>query len=361
MEDGEDVNKPRKSYEMENLSLNISSSSSSRDLLQRFMGSPGDLGPKDDKNEELELNLGLSLGGRFGVERTTSNKLMRSSSVATYLPVVRDDAGGSTAPPAPAAPAPEASPYTGLVRTSSLPVESEEEWRKRKEMQSLRRMEAKRRRSEKQRNLRSEKVAAGAAGGTSSMEVEVSPQGKLEREKSLPAGMRPPPGGLMRVGSQSSSAAIWAAMAKGKENCLGSQGSLESTDLESKAPQGSSGELSPGTNQSLPEGSNQETIPSSARPARPDPEGPSRTQKNRGGPEIGTSALDDMPSVFTSPKGRRVDGILYKYGKGEEVKIMCVCHGMFHSPGGFVVHAGGPDVDNPLKHIVVNKNAPPLV
>jgi hypothetical protein len=37
-----------------------------------------------------------------------------------------------------------------LPRTCSLPTETKEEWRKRKEMQTLRRMEAKRKRSEKQ-------------------------------------------------------------------------------------------------------------------------------------------------------------------------------------------------------------------
>ncbi|KAL3631238.1 hypothetical protein CASFOL_024222 [Castilleja foliolosa] len=284
---------------MENLSLNISLSS-----------------PKDDEkeNEEVELNLGLSLGGQFGVD-TTANKLTRSSSVATYLPVVRDDStdtGGSQAAPPPV-----------IVRTSSLPMESEEEWEKKRGMQSLRRMEAKRRRCEKQRNLNSEKEAGGGGGSLEDkMEVEVGPRGRLERENSLPVGMRPPPGGF---------------------------------NLKSKAARGSSGELSTGSLQSIPEECNQETGSSAVRPVQPDPEGPSRTPKNRGGPEIGLSALDDMPSVFTCPKGRRVDGILYKYGKGEEVKIMCVCHGTFHSPGEFVKHAGGPDVDNPLKHIGVKR------
>jgi hypothetical protein len=36
------------------------------------------------------------------------------------------------------------------------------------------------------------------------------------------------------------------------------------------------------------------------------------------------------------------------------VSIMCVCHGKFHSPAEFVKHAGGGDVSNPLRHIVVN-------
>lgn len=65
----------------------------------------------------------------------------------------------------------------------------------------------------------------------------------------------------------------------------------------------------------------------------------------------------EMPSVSTignGPNGRKIDGFLYKYGKGEEVKIMCVCHGSFLSPAEFVKHAGGAEVENPLRQIVVN-------
>ncbi|KAM7269533.1 hypothetical protein ACFE04_025030 [Oxalis oulophora] len=73
--------------------------------------------------------------------------------------------------------------------------------------------------------------------------------------------------------------------------------------------------------------------------------------------ELGmNSAMDDnnMPCVFAKgdgPNGRRIEGILYKYGKGGEVRIMCVCHGSFFSAGEFVKHAGGGDVDHPLRHI----------
>lgn len=72
------------------------------------------------------------------------------------------------------------------------------------------------------------------------------------------------------------------------------------------------------------------------------------------------SGLFDMPCVFTKgdgPDGRRVDGILYKYGKGEEVRIMCICHGSFLTPAEFVKHGGGGDVDRPLRHIVVNTSS----
>ncbi|CAK9186209.1 unnamed protein product [Ilex paraguariensis] len=78
------------------------------------------------------------------------------------------------------------------------------------------------------------------------------------------------------------------------------------------------------------------------------------------GREIGKNSMEDMPCVFTKgdgPNGRRIEGILYKYGKGEEIRIMCVCHGSFLSPAEFVKHAGGGDVAHPLKHIVVNPNS----
>ena len=68
---------------------------------------------------------------------------------------------------------------------------------------------------------------------------------------------------------------------------------------------------------------------------------------DRKGKGMATSTgLVDMPCVFTKgdgPNGRRVDGILYKYGKGEEVRIMCICHGSF--------------LDRPLRHIVVNTSS----
>lgn len=73
--------------------------------------------------------------------------------------------------------------------------------------------------------------------------------------------------------------------------------------------------------------------------------------------DIVRNLLEDMPCVSTKgdgPNGRRVEGFLYRYGKGEEVRIVCVCHGSFLTPSEFVKHAGGGDVANPLKHIVVS-------
>ena len=73
--------------------------------------------------------------------------------------------------------------------------------------------------------------------------------------------------------------------------------------------------------------------------------------------DLRNSMVEDMPMVSykaEGPSGRKTDGFLYKYRKGEEVRIVCVCHGNFLTPAEFVRHAGGGDVTNPLRHIVVN-------
>lgn len=118
-----------------------------RDLLQRLtcnrntQQSQNFASNDEEDSEELELNLGLSLGGRFGVEKNDKKKLIRSSSIAGTIPLFREEESTKMHPFS----------YPNLTRTSSLPTETEE-WRKRKNLQTLRRMAAKRRRSEKQRN-----------------------------------------------------------------------------------------------------------------------------------------------------------------------------------------------------------------
>lgn len=66
--------------------------------------------------------------------------------------------------------------------------------------------------------------------------------------------------------------------------------------------------------------------------------------------------LRKMPSVTTTgdgPKGKRIEGLLYKY-KGGQVSILCLCHGTFLSPAEFVMHAGGNQVADPMKHITLS-------
>lgn len=118
----------------------------SMDLLQHF---PAEIRRKDeypsDESEDIELNLGLSLGGCFGVD-TCKNRLARSSSIGGISILQRDSDSLSSS-------AASLSIVDSLMmRASSLPTQADEERRKRREMQSLRRMEAKRKRTEKQRN-----------------------------------------------------------------------------------------------------------------------------------------------------------------------------------------------------------------
>lgn len=204
---------------MESLALEINRYP--RDLLQIFSSSETQQEYKTPTSEgedaeEVELNLGLSLGGRFGVDKT-AKKLTRSSSIAGPIPLVRDYDAFSAPPVS----------YPVLMRTSSLPAETEEEWRKRKEMQSLRRMEAKKRRSEKQKNLR----------GESNLEEE-------RKELNVSRGNWVPP--WARQGTNVNNRGNNLQGLLGQQQQQGSQGSVESqggsssglSELESKPVQG---------------------------------------------------------------------------------------------------------------------------
>ncbi|XP_020579808.1 ninja-family protein 3-like, partial [Phalaenopsis equestris] len=73
--------------------------------------------------------------------------------------------------------------------------------------------------------------------------------------------------------------------------------------------------------------------------------------------DMKSNIMEEMPCVSTrgdGPSGKKIEGFLYRYKKGEDVSIVCVCHGSFLTPAEFIKHAGGGDVDHPLRHIVVN-------
>ncbi|XP_021756708.1 ninja-family protein AFP2-like [Chenopodium quinoa] len=415
-----------RSKEMESLSLEISKYP--RDLLQTFLGNntnknsggrnrsdDSKLGEEEEDDEGLNLGLGLSLGGKFGVDKSKNlGGLIRSSSIAGTMPLFREDDTGVAFPPIPGNNSnsnSNSNSNNNLVRTSSLPVETEEEWRKRKEMQTLRRMEAKRRRSEKQRVLK-ETGGVGGSGGSGGEEKGVEGlklRARLEREQqclgltskligssmgNLFGSSKPPPpsnnlgrrttfgslqGFLIAQDQAQAQAQAQAQPQQGSSQGSGeSQGgtSSDASELESKTHQGSSScgdtRSPPSSTHSLQDRGSQETM------------GPSVTKDNpfhrASGPELESSSkqpestdhkkketasggIEDMPCVFTigdGPNGRKVEGILYKYGKGEEVRIMCVCHGTFHSPKEFVKHAGGRDVEHPLRHIVVSPSTSPF-
>lgn len=325
-----------------------------RDLLQRFISNSADGDQEDEEeDEEIELNLGLSLGGRFGVDK--SNKLLRSSSVVVTIPLFRE-----THQPEPTTKPPEASVavarHAGLKRTTSLPAESEEEWRKRKEMQTLRRMAAKRRRSEKLRT-------GGGGGGSSvkSTEGDNSNPGEAataSRRRGRPSSGLPRwsatanKGGLLRQHSAGHDSLQGSLESQGGSGGGGGGGSCSSvSEMETKSHQASSEEA-----RSVP--STQQQQEALTRPNTRLRRLSSVDMKIE--PPQG-KGKNEMPCVFTKgdgPNGKRVDGILYRYGNGEEVRIMCVCHGDFLSPADFVKHAGGPHVDHPLRHIVVNTSSP---
>ncbi|XP_004290175.1 PREDICTED: ninja-family protein AFP2-like [Fragaria vesca subsp. vesca] len=72
-----------------------------------------------------------------------------------------------------------------------------------------------------------------------------------------------------------------------------------------------------------------------------------------------TPSMPQMPYVSTTgngPNGKTVHGFLYRYSKSD-ISIVCVCHGSTFSPAEFVQHAGGADVSQPLRHITVIPSA----
>jgi hypothetical protein len=119
-----------------------------KELLQRFISGNHynhRLNGEEGEDDDVELSLGLSLNGRFGVD-PKAKKITRSSSIASDFINPTGENGSAFVV------SNLESNY--LPRTCSLPTETKEEWRKRKEMQTLRRMEAKRKRTEKQKILK---------------------------------------------------------------------------------------------------------------------------------------------------------------------------------------------------------------
>ncbi|XP_077211323.1 ninja-family protein AFP3-like [Tasmannia lanceolata] len=149
-----------------------------------------------------------------------------------------------------------------------------------------------------------------------------------------------------------------------------SQGSSSSgvSDFENRSVQGLSGctdAKSPASDQSLPEHIEQKAAigvaPSGKRSGKAvageEVENPCKKVKIENGVvEMGRNVMEEMPCVSTrggGPNGTKIEGFLYRYRNGEEVRIVCVCHGSFLTPAEFVKHAGGGDVAHPLRHIVV--------
>ncbi|KAK2986316.1 hypothetical protein RJ640_021885 [Escallonia rubra] len=328
-------------------------SSFPRDLLRRFINGNG-LQRKfeNDDRVDIELSLGLSLNGRFGVDPERANNLIRSSSIANFMSTDESTACSVVG----------VAHAQSLTRACSLPAETEQEWRRRKEVQSLRRMEAKRKRLEKLKNVRvvREKVRSDENGGpgvgsgswvsgaVTGHEVDVKGGGGGDGGV-LEGRLLPQPSSQGSIGSQGSGSSGISDF--GSQPNPGTNKFAEIRSPASVQPlpeQIQQNQATPGTKAdeaSKPNGAASEN-PGTKVPA-PDGEGSGRV----------SSMMADMPCLSTrgdGPDGKKIEGFLYRYRKGEDVRIVCVCHGSFLSPAEFVKHAGGGDVAYPLKHIVVN-------
>lgn len=361
----------------------------SRDLLQRFTNNHHQTQKRyREESEEIELNLGLSLGGRFGVEPKENmriNKLVRSTSIAglTTSFLREDDLSATQRHASVSASASASASMFPLFRTSSLPMESEEEWRKRKEVQTMRRMEAKRKRSEKQQknmNISPNSNSNKLMRDRCSLErnSDENNNNKLPPSPGMPPNWAAATSGNDN-GDSVPAAAVEVFVPPSSQGSKGSQthgGSTSScvSDFDNRVVQGQDNCIeakSPSSVQSIAVAEPNEQKPVMA-PIVPTPmdtktevsikvevESPSKKQRgaDNGITESGMKVMEEMPCVSTKgdgPNGRRIEGFLYQYKKGEEVRIVCVCHGKFLTPAEFVKHAGGGDVTNPLRHIVVS-------
>ncbi|KAM0028455.1 putative Ninja family, Jas TPL-binding domain-containing protein [Helianthus debilis subsp. tardiflorus] len=141
-----------------------------------------------------------------------------------------------------------------------------------------------------------------------------------------------------------------------------SQTNSSNSQLDQQAASTSTAIVEP-SDQHQPAGSSKQTVLSTTKPndrsnphesssiiTPPSKPEPSSSQHQQ------TSLLARMPCVSTTgngPNGKTVSGFLYKYNTKKDVSIVCVCHGRSFSPAGFVEHAGGVDIAQPLKHITI--------
>ncbi|CAD5180348.1 unnamed protein product [Musa acuminata subsp. malaccensis] len=300
-----------------------------KDFLTRFGAGGGEQGEKrtpwgDGGSGETELSLGLSLGGRVGLE-PKEKRLVRPSSFSTF-PTERDFSVNHP-----------------VARTCSLQAEAEVEHRKSKELQGLKRLEANGTVGRKNKIFDKEFARFRNGVVLHRPPAWADTAGRVDASKRF--GLASP----VSIGSEGSSCSslydIDSQPNQGLSNISEVRSSLTATAL---------------SDQSIckPKATvlGQHVTCVTEVDDRP-------RKAARGGPKtkvlekVGKKMIQDMPCVSTigdGPNGRRIEGLLYKYGKGEEVKIVCVCHGSFFSPAEFVKHAGSGDVAHPLRHIVVS-------
>ncbi|KAL9259226.1 Ninja-family protein AFP2-like protein [Drosera capensis] len=307
----------------------------SRHLLNKFVQGNNHVIPsransdEQDGGEGLELSLGLSSNGRFGVDPTRAIPLLPRSSSSIPHSLTRPT------PPAEIAVGTESSL---LTRACSLPsvMEEQEGWViKRKEEQTMRRMEAKRKRTEKQGIGKTGflvpigEMGNGLVGGGG-------------------GGEEMPPVPVALLVTQDSGGSPQRRLI----NHFGTNKSVEAKSPTSVHSSSISNDPNSAMLMLRRSRSCQAEIVEAVK------ENPKMKHvASSGATGIVSNVVSDMPCVFTKgdgPNGKRIDGFLYGYRKGEQVRIVCVCHGSFFTPAEFVKHAGGGEVQNPLRRIVVN-------
>ncbi|RZC60989.1 hypothetical protein C5167_022736 [Papaver somniferum] len=349
-----------------------------KDLLQRFMAGnhfPTEFAAKTEETEEddEEIELNLSLGGCFGVNPSEKKRLMRSSSISVsgLSNLFKDEKEGNNS-----------SSAASLIRTCSLPVvvATEEERRKRKELQSLRRLEAKRKRSEKQKNCT--RVNNNKDSQQEKMQQQQQDNNKqkngLFSSSSMAISFRGPNWGSnpslgrnIDINGVPPPAPSPVSVSMNSQASSSSGGSDEIHGRPVPGLNSRSEMRSPMSSQSFKEHIEQKPVmpPAPTTPSEKPSSGTDVKMENTsysppnkvaetGSREMGMKMMEEMPCVSTKgygPNGKRIEGFLYKYRKGEEVRIVCVCHGSFLTPAEFVKHAGGIDVTHPLRHITVSQ------
>ncbi|WVZ55996.1 hypothetical protein U9M48_006586 [Paspalum notatum var. saurae] len=323
----------------------------SRDLLSRFgqgdAPPPQEQGPARVEMEDVELTLGLSLGGRFGLDKKWE-MLVRSSSLVAVL-----------APPVEAAPPPV------LPRTSSMPVEAEA---------SEGGIEAGAVRVEHAAG----RPASGSPSSGSSDPEEHRLQGTLIRTSSLPAGINAAGTEELRKRKAAQSlkrlevkkrierrSSLTSNVSKeavrqiaGEINANAGKYQATKAMAEEHSPSSSiqsSGKAASSSNEASPPlPARAVALRSRARRGRQNISGGAAAREGSAG-DVQRMMMQEMPAVFTKDlaNGNRMDGFLYNYRKGKDLRIVCLCHGSFLTPAEFIEHAGGGQVDNPLQHIVV--------
>ncbi|KAF4385049.1 ninja-family protein AFP3 [Cannabis sativa] len=286
-------------------------------------------------SEEPDLNLGLSLNGLYARSSKEKNLIRSSSSVAGFLAQDRVPVDSTIRR--------QENSFLSLSRSCSLPAETNETAIKLRDLQTMRRMAAKKRLVEKQRNCRD----------------------ALDEDKPPLAPTPAPDMAAWAAASAAKSAALSRAISKIKTEGYVSSNyrQLEGHEFLSAARDNTEShsplEQRSGVKPPMVVSSEEATRDRSGQSSDDEPkENPLKKLKVSNGIKAMDNWMDvmnNMPSVTTTgdgPNGRRIEGFLYKYTKGQ-VSIVCVCHGSFLSPAEFVRHAGGKEVTNPMKHIHV--------